>query len=100
MAQAKIAQPAREVAQIIIYRVGIENPIMVRYHNMKDAQKQYSKLLEAADHGQPYVLTSGCHTCAIRYPQNIDTCYLVDVESSNYLMADSQKRVNAMMQLP
>jgi hypothetical protein len=100
MAKAKLAQPLQEVAQIVVYMTGNEQPVMVRYHDMKEAQKQYGKLLEAADHGRPCVLTSGCHTAAFRFPQNIAIAYLIDVDTSNFLMADSQKRVNAMMQLP
>jgi hypothetical protein len=100
MAKKKLVQPAREVAQIVVYRIGLENPIMVRYHDLKEAMRQFDKLLEAADHGRPILLKSGCQTCAIRFPKNIDTAYLIDVEGSNYLMADTQKRVNAMMAMP
>lgn len=100
MAKKKLAQQLQEVAHIVVYMVGNEQPVMVRYHNMKDAEKQYSKLLEAADHGRPFVLTSCCQTAAFRFPQNIATAYLIDVETANFLIADSQKRVNAMMQTP
>jgi hypothetical protein len=100
MAQKKLTQPPREVANIIAYMTGSDQPVMVRYHDMKEAQKQFSKLLEAADHGRPYVLTSISQTAAFRFPQNIAVAYLVDVENSNFLMADTQRRMNAMMTMP
>jgi predicted membrane channel-forming protein YqfA (hemolysin III family) len=100
MAQKKLAAPPQEVAQIVVYQMGAENPVMVRYHDMKEAQKQFSKLLEAADHAKPIVLTSAAMTAAFRHPQNIAVAYLVNVESNNFLMCDSQKRMNAIMQAP
>lgn len=100
MAKKKLMQPLQEVAQIVVYKSGRENPLVVRYRDMKEAEKQFSKLLEAADHDRPIVLTGPCQTCAIRDTSTIDTAYLVNVETSNFLMADTQKRMNAMMSIP
>jgi hypothetical protein len=100
MAQKKLAAPPQEVMQIVVYMTGSDAPIMVRYLDSKQAEKQFDKLLEAADHGRPIVLTSGAMTAAFRFPQNIAVAYLVNVETNNFLMCDSQKRMNAQMQLP
>ncbi len=100
MAKAKIAQPPREVMQIVTYLTGSDTPIVVRYASRDKAEKQYSKLLEHADHGKPCMLMSECMTVAFRFPQNIAVAYLVDIENNNFLLADSQKRINAMMQTP
>lgn len=100
MAKARIAQPIQEVAQIVWQYTGCDSTNVVRYTDMKTAEKQYAKLLEAADHGKGVVLTGACMTCAIRFPQNMVHAYLIAVDINNVLMADTQKRLNAMMALP
>jgi hypothetical protein len=98
MAKAKLNQPVREVANIIWQYNGCDATQVVRYTDMKKAEKEYSALLEAADHGRPIVLHGPSMTCAIRFPQNMVHAYLVVVEDNNFLQADTQKRINAMMQ--
>ena len=100
----KIKKPAvrvptlpREVAQICFYLHGIENAQVVRYSNMQEAVKQFDKLLEAADHGKPMILTGSSATCAIRLTANITTAFLVSVDANNAMMADTQKRYSQMM---
>jgi hypothetical protein len=98
MAKAKLNQPVREVANIVWQYNGCDTTQVVRYTDMKAAEKDYNKLLEAADHGRPLVLTGPSMTCAIRFPQNIVHCYLIVVDDNNFLQADTQKRFQAMMQ--
>lgn len=97
MAKARLAAPTREVAQIVSYMTGSDVPIYMRYLNMRDAVRDFDKLLKAADKGEGIALSSPCMTCVFRFPQNIAACYLVDIESNNNAMADTQKRLNAMM---
>lgn len=98
MAQKKLAEAPREAAQIVMYLTGVESPLVIRYHDMKEAMKQFARLLKAADQGKQVVLKSACMTLVFRFPQNMSACYLVDVETNSYLLADTQKRMNAMMQ--
>lgn len=91
-------QLPREVAQIVIYMVGSDNSVCVRYTDMKTAVAQHKKLLEAADKGKSCVLTGAASTCVVQYPQNMALTFVVDMEANNALMVDTQKRANAMMQ--
>lgn len=100
MAQRKLAETIREVAQIVVYVQGFPTPMMTRYHDMGEAKKQFDGLMKAADKGKPYVLSSPASTVVFRYASSIVAAYLVNVETNNFLMVDSQKRMNAMAQMP
>lgn len=100
MAKKKLAEPIREAANIIIYHMGQEQPMCIRYADLKLAMKDFDKLLEAADKAKPIVLNSPAMTVVLRHPQNLTACYLVDIEMNSFLLTDTQKRSNAMMQIP
>lgn len=102
MAQKKLAAPPREVAQIVIYLAGNPAPLMVRYTDMPTAKKQFDILAKAMQtvpsKVKPVVLAASAATVLVKYPPDIQVAYLVDIEISNVLLVDTQKRVNAMMQ--
>lgn len=100
MARARQAQAPAEKMQIIVYMTGSDAPIMIRYHDAKAAVRDFDKLLKAADKGEGIALSSPAMTMAFRFPQNIAVAYLVDVDVNNSLMVDTQRRMNAAMQLP
>lgn len=100
MAKARIAQPIQEVAQIQWQYTGCDTTNIVRYHDMRAAQKQFVDLVDAMNKGREYTLKGPAATCLIRFPQNIVNVFLIAVETNNFLMGDTQKRMNAYMQLP
>lgn len=100
MAKARVAQPVQEKMHIVIYMVGSDAPILIRYTDQRAALKDYDKLLKAADKGEGIALSSPVMTMAIRFPQNIAVAYVVDTDANNALMVDTQRRYNAAMMLP
>lgn len=99
MSKKKLAEPVREVAQIVTWKGGIHN--VVRYVSMKAAQKQFEHLLDAMDKKlEAFALTGSGSSCYINNPATLDSVHLVDVEATNSLMADTQKRMNAMLNGP
>lgn len=94
--------PPHEVAQIVIYMMGSDASTVVRYNDMGMAMKQFEALNKASDlpGSKKFTLLGATSTCVIRRPQEIALLFLVDVEGNNQFMADSQKRLNAMMQEP
>jgi len=100
MAKKIMQEPVREVAHIVYYLHGLQMSFVVRYHKMTDAKKQFDGLLKARDQAKTFTLTGPASTAVIADAGEIATCMLVDVETSNFLMADTQKRMNAMMQMP
>lgn len=100
MARARRAQPAQEVMQIVVYRHGSDQSVVVRYTKRETAIKDFDKLLKAADSSTPISLSTPAMTAVFRDPSTIAIAYLIDVEANNVLMADTQRRMNAAMQLP
>lgn len=100
MANARRAQPAAEAMQIVVYLSASDAPIMIRYTKREAAIKDFDRLLKAADKGEAIALSSPAMTMAFRFPQNIVVAYLIDVETNNSMMLDTQRRMNAAMQLP
>jgi len=99
VAKARVQQKPQEVANIVMWRGG--NHTVVRYIDMKTAIKQFDALVKAADSGvEKFVLTGASSTAVISHPRLLDSIHLLDVEAGNQLMADTQRRMNAMMQLP
>lgn len=101
MSKARIVQKPREVAQIVVWSGMVHN--VVRYTDMRAAKKQFDVLAKAYKKGaggDPVVLTGAGSTAVITRPDHMDSFHLVDVESNNELMADTQRRMNAMMALP
>lgn len=100
MAKAKLVQPPREVANIVMYMQGSDQPIMVRFTDAAQAKRQFELLLKASDQGKQMVLTGPTSTCVIRFPHMINAAYLVMVDDTNFLVADTNKRMQAMMNSP
>ena len=100
VARARRAQPIAERMQIVVYLSASDAPIMIRYTDANKAIKDFDRLLKAADKGEAIALSSPAMTMAFRFPQNIVVAYLIDVETNNNLMVDTQRRMNAAMQLP
>lgn len=89
-----------ETMQIVVYRRGSDQSVVVRYTDRAKAIKDYDKLLKAADMGNAIALSTPAMTVAFRDPSMIEIAYLIDVDTNNGLMADTQRRMNAAMQLP
>lgn len=100
VARARQAQPIMEKMHIVVYLSGSDAPIMIRYTDARQAIRDFERLLKAADKGDAIALSSPAMTMAFRSPQNIAVAYLIDVETNNNLMTDTQRRLNAAMQLP
>lgn len=100
MAKARRAQPVLETMQIVVYMTGSDAPIMIRYTKREQAIKDFDRLLKASDEAKGIALSSPAMTMAFRFPQNIAVAYLIDVDTNNSLMADTQRRLNAALQLP
>lgn len=100
MARARRAQPVAEAMQIVVYRKGSDQSVVMRYTKRDAAIKDFDRLMKAADKGDAISFSSPAMTVAFRDTSNIDIAYLIDVDTNNFLMADTQRRMNAAMQLP
>lgn len=101
MAKARIAQPPSEVARIVFYYEGLQSAFMVRYADMKAADKQYMALLDARKNNRNnFVLNGAAGTVMIHDVTKVVMSFLIAVEQDRYFAVDEQRRMQALMQLP
>lgn len=98
MAKARIQQTPVEAARIVFYYEGLQNSFMVRYADMKTAEKEFVKFCDAEE--GTFVLTGAASTAVIEDMSKVCMKFLVHVENDRHFAVDDARRGNAMMQLP